>query len=56
MERCKKRGFAVSLGEWRREISGVAAVHDRAANGDCPSVNCGHFSFRFNADQIESRR
>ena len=53
MELCKQRGFAVSLGEWRREIFGVAAPLYRTASGDCLSVNCGIPSFRFNAEQIE---
>ena len=53
IELCKERGFAVSLGEWRREIFGVAAPLYRTANGDCLSVNCGIPSFRFNAEQIE---
>jgi len=50
---CKERGFAVSLGEWRREIFGVAAPLYRAPNGDCLSVNCGIPSFRFSAEQVE---
>jgi DNA-binding IclR family transcriptional regulator len=53
MELCKERGFAVSLGEWRREIFGVAAPLYRTAGGDCLSVNCGIPSFRFSAEQIE---
>jgi DNA-binding IclR family transcriptional regulator len=53
MELCKERGFAVSLGEWRREIFGVAAPLYRTASGDCLSVNCGIPSFRFSAEQIE---
>jgi DNA-binding IclR family transcriptional regulator len=53
MELCKERGFAVSLGEWRREIFGVAAPLYRTATGDCLSVNCGIPSFRFSAEQIE---
>jgi DNA-binding IclR family transcriptional regulator len=53
MEVCKERGFAVSLGEWRREIFGVAAPLYRTATGDCLSVNCGIPSFRFSAEQIE---
>src|SRR5258708_8323891 len=53
MELCKERGFAVSLGEWRREIFGVAAPLYRPATGDCLSVNCGLPSFRFSAEQIE---
>ena len=53
IELCKERGFAVSLGEWRREIFGVAAPLYRTASGDCLSVNCGIPSFRFNAEQIE---
>jgi DNA-binding IclR family transcriptional regulator len=54
IELCRKRGFAVSLGEWRREIFGVAAPLYRTPAGDCLSVNCGIPSFRFNAEQIES--
>jgi DNA-binding IclR family transcriptional regulator len=50
---CRERGFAVSLGEWRREIFGVAAPLYRTPTGDCLSVNCGIPSFRFNAEQIE---
>jgi DNA-binding IclR family transcriptional regulator len=50
---CRERGFAVSLGEWRREIFGVAAPLYRTSSGDCLSVNCGLPSFRFNAEQIE---
>jgi hypothetical protein len=50
---CRERGFAVSLGEWRREIFGVAAPLYRTPSGDCLSVNCGLPSFRFNAEQIE---
>lgn len=50
---CRERGFAVSLGEWRREIFGVAAPLYRTPSGDCLSVNCGIPSFRFSADQIE---
>jgi DNA-binding IclR family transcriptional regulator len=50
---CKERGFAISLGEWRREIFGVAAPLYRADNGDCLAVNCGIPSFRFSAEQIE---
>ena len=53
IELCRERGFAVSLGEWRREIFGVAAPLYRAASGDCLSVNCGIPSFRFSAEQIE---
>jgi DNA-binding IclR family transcriptional regulator len=53
VELCKERGFAVSLGEWRREIFGVAAPLYRTASGDCLSVNCGIPSFRFSAEQIE---
>jgi DNA-binding IclR family transcriptional regulator len=53
IELCKERGFAVSLGEWRREIFGVAAPLYRTAAGDCLSVNCGIPSFRFSAEQIE---
>ena len=47
IELCKERGFAVSLGEWRREIFGVAAPLYRTPAGDCLSVNCGIPSFRF---------
>ena len=53
VELCKERGFAISLGEWRREIFGVAAPLYRTPSGDCLSVNCGIPSFRFNAEQIE---
>jgi DNA-binding IclR family transcriptional regulator len=53
IELCKERGFAVSLGEWRREIFGVAAPLYRTPSGDCLSVNCGIPSFRFSAEQIE---
>jgi DNA-binding IclR family transcriptional regulator len=53
VELCKERGFAVSLGEWRREIFGVAAPLFRTASGDCLSVNCGIPSFRFSAEQVE---
>jgi DNA-binding IclR family transcriptional regulator len=53
VELCKERGFAISLGEWRREIFGVAAPLYRTASGDCLAVNCGIPSFRFNAEQIE---
>jgi DNA-binding IclR family transcriptional regulator len=52
-ELCKQRGFATSLGEWRREIFGVAAPIYRTETGDCLSVNCGIPSFRFSAEQIE---
>jgi DNA-binding IclR family transcriptional regulator len=50
---CKERGFAVSLGEWRREIFGVAAPLYRTTAGDCLAVNCGIPSFRFSAEQVE---
>jgi DNA-binding IclR family transcriptional regulator len=53
IELCRERGFAVSLGEWRREIFGVAAPLYRTASGDCLAVNCGIPSFRFSAEQIE---
>jgi DNA-binding IclR family transcriptional regulator len=53
VELCRERGFAVSIGEWRREIFGVAAPLYRTAAGDCLSVNCGIPSFRFSAEQIE---
>jgi len=53
VELCKERGFAVSLGEWRREIFGVAAPLFRTPTGDRLSVNCGIPSFRFSAEQIE---
>ncbi|WP_022723510.1 IclR family transcriptional regulator [Rhodopseudomonas sp. B29] len=53
VELCKERGFAVSLGEWRREIFGVAAPLYRTPTGECLSVNCGVPSFRFSAEQIE---
>jgi DNA-binding IclR family transcriptional regulator len=53
IELCKERGFGVSLGEWRREIFGVAAPIYRTPSGDCVSVNCGIPSFRFSAEQIE---
>jgi len=51
--RCREQGFAVSLGEWRREIFGVAAPLYRTPGGDCLAVNCGIPSFRFSAEQIE---
>jgi DNA-binding IclR family transcriptional regulator len=53
VELCKERGFAISLGEWRREIFGVAAPLYRTPTGECLSVNCGVPSFRFSAEQIE---
>src|ERR1700739_3786607 len=53
IELCKERGFALSLGEWRREIFGVAAPLYRTAGGDCLSVNCGIPPFRFSPEQIE---
>jgi DNA-binding IclR family transcriptional regulator len=53
IELCRERGFAVSLGEWRREIFGVAAPLYRNSTGDCLAVNCGIPSFRFSAEQIE---
>ncbi len=53
IELCRERGFGVSLGEWRREIFGVAAPLYRTLSGDCLSVNCGIPSFRFSAEQIE---
>ena len=53
IESCRERGFAVSLGEWRREIFGVAAPLYRNEAGDRLSVNCGIPSFRFSAEQIE---
>ncbi|MBX9647731.1 MAG: IclR family transcriptional regulator [Xanthobacteraceae bacterium] len=53
IELCRERGFAISLGEWRREIFGVAAPLYRTPAGDCLSVNCGIPSFRFSAEQIE---
>jgi len=53
IELCKERGFAVSLGEWRREIFGIAAPLYRTPSGDCLSVNCGIPSFRFSAEQVE---
>jgi DNA-binding IclR family transcriptional regulator len=53
IELCRERGFGISLGEWRREIFGVAAPLYRTPSGDCLSVNCGIPSFRFSADQIE---
>jgi len=53
IELCRERGFAVSIGEWRPEIFGVAAPLYRNATGDCLSVNCGIPSFRFSAEQIE---
>ena len=53
IELCRERGFAVSLGEWRREIFGVAAPLYRTPAGDCLAVNCGIPSFRFSAEQIE---
>jgi DNA-binding IclR family transcriptional regulator len=53
MELCRERGFAMSLGEWRHELFGVAAPLYRTPSGDCLAVNCGIPSFRFNAEQIE---
>lgn len=53
VELCRERGYAVSLGEWRREIFGVAAPLYRTPSGECLSVNCGIPSFRFSAEQIE---
>src|SRR3954451_838352 len=53
IELCRERGFAVSIGERRREIFGVAAPLYRTPTGDCLSVNCGIPSFRFNAEQVE---
>jgi len=53
IELCRERGFGISLGEWRREIFGVAAPLYRTSSGDCLSVNCGIPSFRFSAEQIE---
>ncbi len=57
IELCRERGFAVSLGEWRREIFGVAAPLYRTPSGDCLSVNCGIPSFRFSrrADRARMR-
>src|SRR5438874_12959630 len=54
IELCKERGFAVSLGEWRREIFGVAAPLYRTPSGDCLSVNCGIPRFRFTPSQLEA--
>jgi DNA-binding IclR family transcriptional regulator len=53
VELCRMREFAVSIGEWRPEIFGVAAPLYRTATGDCLAVNCGIPSFRFSAEQIE---
>ena len=53
MELCRETGFAVSIGEWRREIFGVAAPLYRTPGGDSLSVNCGIPSFRFSAEQVE---
>jgi DNA-binding IclR family transcriptional regulator len=50
---CKERGFAVSLGEWRPEIFGVAAPLYRTTTGGCLAVNCGILSFCFAAEQVE---
>ncbi len=44
----------MSLGEWRREIFGIAAPLCRSANGDILSVNCGIPSFRYSPEQIET--
>lgn len=52
--KCRARGYAVSLGEWRSEIFGVAAPLYRTADGDCLVVNCGMPSFRFSAEEVEN--
>ena len=53
IELCKERGFAVSLGEWRRRSLASRRLLYRTPTGDCLSVNCGIPSFRFNAEQVE---
>ena len=50
---CRERGFAVSIGEWRPEIHGVAAPLYRTTDGQCLAVNCGIPSYRFSPDQVE---
>ena len=54
LEKCRVRGFAMSIGEWRPEIFGVAAPLFRTASGECVAVNCGIPAFRFSPEQIES--
>jgi DNA-binding IclR family transcriptional regulator len=53
VEMCRERGFAVSIGEWRPEIYGVAAPLYRTESGQCLAVNCGIPSFRFSPEQVE---
>ena len=54
IERCRERGFATSIGEWRPEIHGVAAPLYRTEDGQCLAVNCGIPSYRFSPDQVEN--
>ena len=54
VESCRARGFAMSIGEWRPEIFGVAAPLFRTPGGECVAVNCGIPAFRFSPEQIES--
>lgn len=49
---CRRDGFALSLGDWRPEILGVAAPIRRMPNGDCLAVNCGIPAFRFSREQV----
>lgn len=53
IDTCRERGFAVSIGEWRPEIHGVAAPLYRTTDGQCLAVNCGIPSYRFSPDQVE---
>ena len=57
VELCKERGFAISLGEWRREIFGVAAPLYRTAVGRLPFRQLRHslVSFQRRADRARMR-
>ena len=57
VELCKERGFAISLGEWRREIFGVAAPLYRTAVGRLPFRQLRHslVSFQRRTDRARMR-
>ena len=57
IELCRERGFGVSLGEWRREIFGVAAPLYRTPAGRLPVGQLRHplVSFSRRADRARMR-
>jgi DNA-binding IclR family transcriptional regulator len=53
LEDIRSRGFCVSIGELRREVSGVAVPMRRTVDGEIIAFNCGVPSFALKKGQLE---